>query len=301
MHIPVFLDKVVGLLDVKPAGFYVDATFGCGGYSDVVLGKLNSNGRMLVIDKDYISIKIAKRKFFRDKRVMIYHGSYIDIKKILFKSGISSIFDGVIIDLGISSLQLEDYTRGFSFTNNGILDMRIDLKQELSAHKWLNYSDIGDIEDVLFAFGEKRFAKSISRCIYLYRCKHYIKYTDELIYILCSLCSNTEYRNQLIVKTFYAIRMFINNELNDLYNFLDDIIDLLSINGKLVILSFNFAEERVIKSFLYNYNIKTCTSRCINLRDKSKYICYYFKPTINDIDINISFRSSIIRVVTRLF
>ncbi|MDP2763092.1 MAG: 16S rRNA (cytosine(1402)-N(4))-methyltransferase RsmH [Enterobacteriaceae bacterium] len=301
MHIPVMLLEVIDYLKINPSGFYVDVTFGLGGHTVGVLKHLNENGRILVLDRDIFSIRIAERLSLLDFRVEFSHASFDQLNNILLKKELNNKVDGIIADLGISNFQLLDISRGFSFNNNGFLDMRMNIKQELMASEWINCASFKDIVFVLSNFGEEKLSHKIANEIVTYRRRKFINMTSDLVEIVSKFYLCTHYtRKHPATRIFQAIRIFINNELQLLEWFLLSALQSLKLGGRLIVLSFNSLEDRIVKNFIvkYKFNLK-CKKSCDGLFLKS--VVKYLRPSISEIDNNISSRSAVMRVIERIY
>ena len=295
MHIPVMLNEVIDNLNIKSDGTYIDVTFGCGGHTKKILNYLGKNGRIYVFDKDYGSILIAKELSMNDSRIHYFHKSFRCVFDVLKNCNLLGKIDGIVADLGLSTLQLSDFSRGFSFSKNGFLDMRMNVEQELNAFNWINSASFPEIIDVLFHYGEEIFAKRIARNIVTYRKDRIIKTTYELSNIVCKSYPYFSKRKHPATKTFQAIRIFINKEFDDLNVFLNDSINILSLNGRFVIISFHSLEDKIVKNFIFNLRDKILKNNiCI------KPLFNYLKPSISEINNNISSRSAIMRCLERV-
>ena len=248
VHIPVLCDTVIETLAIKPDGTYIDATFGRGGHSESILEKLGSQGRLLVIDKDLAAIKAAEA--LNDPRVVIKHGSFAELDEYVAELGWVEQIDGILMDLGVSSPQLDTAERGFSFRLDGPLDMRMDDSKGLSAAEWLETVDIFDLADIIWRFGEERYARRIARAIIAARDIEPIKTTKQLADIIEKVVYKKPGKKiHVATKTFQAIRIFINQELTDLEKGLEHAVDVLSAGGRLVVMSFHSLEDRIVKQF----------------------------------------------------
>lgn len=248
-HRPVLLTEVIEQLDIKPNGVYVDGTFGRGGHSNYILRHLGPSGRLFAFDKDYSAIDYANETIL-DQRFSITQGSFTQIKTEMQASGLLGKVDGLFLDLGVSSPQLDDPKRGFSFMQDGPLDMRMDQKSGISAEDWINSASEQELAQVLFDFGEERFSRRIARAILRERGITPITTTKRLADLIANENPNREPGKHPATRCFQAIRIFVNQELQDLNTFLQDALDVLAPKGRLVIISFHSLEDRIVKRFL---------------------------------------------------
>ena len=244
-HYSVLLEESIALLNIKPDGIYVDGTFGRGGHSQQILNKLGALGRLIIVDKDLEAIIYAK-EHFKDKRVIIVHDSFAQIGGWLTKLGIKSV-DGILLDLGVSSPQLDNKERGFSFRFSGPLDMRMNTSQGITAREWISSVSEADLADVLWRYGEERFSRRIARQIVLSRKISPITTTGDLASIITQVLPFKEKGQHPATRSFQAIRIYINSELEDLEQFLLEAHTLLGNKGRIVIISFHSLEDRLVK------------------------------------------------------
>ncbi len=248
-HRPVLLDEVIEGLAIKPDGIYVDGTFGRGGHARIILDKLGPRGRLLAMDKDPQAIEAAQQKFL-DGRFMIARGTFANLKEQVQDQGLLHRVDGAVLDLGVSSPQLDDPQRGFSFTHDGPLDMRMDPDTGISAADWLASASESEMIRVLREYGEERYAKRIVRAIIKAREQSPIIRTGQLAEIVAKANPAWEKGKDPATRSFQAIRIFINRELEDLQAFLDDILDILAPGGRVLVISFHSLEDRLVKRFI---------------------------------------------------
>ena len=248
-HTAVLLEEAVAALQIKPHGIYVDGTFGRGGHSRRILALLGPQGRLIALDKDAAASETAKS--IVDPRFSFHHASFAELKTVLAETGITSA-DGVLLDLGVSSPQLDDPERGFSFRADGPLDMRMDVSRGESAREWLARADEEEIRGVIANYGEERFAKQIARKIVASRSERPITTTRELAQIVASAVRTREPNQDPATRTFQAIRIFINQELEELSLVLPQAVDVLAPQGRLAVISFHSLEDRIVKRFIRN-------------------------------------------------
>ncbi|CEN32116.1 Ribosomal RNA small subunit methyltransferase H [Candidatus Westeberhardia cardiocondylae] len=274
IHIPVLLNEAINSLNIQKNGIYIDGTFGQGGHSRLILSKLNKKGKLLAIDRDLESYKIGLKIY--DSRFTIIHELFSNMKNYIYKNNLTNKINGVLLDLGVSSLQLNNPKRGFSFKKNGPLDMRMDTTNSKSAKTWLKKAKMKDIYMVLKNFGEEKFSKKIAKAIFK---KKNITYTQELTeLILQTIPNNKKYKIHPATRSFQAIRIFINNELSELKKTLENISNVLISQGRLAIISFHSLEKRIIKQFIKKYN-KPHIQIPHNIPLKEKEIMQRYKNT----------------------
>ena len=248
-HLPVMLNEVIDGLDIKPDGIYVDCTIGGGGHSSKVLEKLSPKGHLYGFDRDLEAVNFCKQKFSENKNITIIHSNYKEAPKILKELGIENI-DGVLIDLGVSSYQIDNGERGFSFLHNGRLDMRMDKEQKLDAYYVVNNYSREELIKILYKYGEEDNAKRIVENICKARELKPIETTFELKDIIeQSFPKKIIYgKGGVSKKTFQAIRIEVNGELDKLDDLLEEFIQMLSPKGRMAILTFHSLEDRIVKN-----------------------------------------------------
>lgn len=304
-HVTVLLQEAVDALVTNPAGFYVDGTFGRGGHSGLVLEHLSSEGRLLGIDKDLAAIAVANERFAQDSRFEIAHGSFAELADLVEARAMVGRVDGVLLDLGVSSPQLDEAERGFSFQNDGPLDMRMDQSRGQSAADWVNTADEEDIAYVLKEFGEERFAKRMARAIVTERQVRPFSRTKHLAEVIKEANPAWEKGKHPATRAFQAIRIHMNNELTDLDAVLEQALKVLAIGGRLVVISFHSLEDRVVKRFIRRQELGDPIPRGLPVRDeqlnKRMRSCgKAVKASDNEVDANIRSRSAIMRVAEKI-
>ena len=248
-HRPVLLREVIEGLDIKPEGIYVDGTAGGGGHSEEIAKRLSEDGRLICIDRDEAAIEAAGRRLLPyGSRVRLIRGNYEDAPAILKGLGIDCI-DGMLLDLGVSSYQFDEADRGFSYRNDAPLDMRMDQRQSLSAREVVNDYDEQNLYRIIKEYGEERFAGNIARNIVRQRKKKPIETTGELAELISSsIPARMRSGGHPAKRTFQAIRIEVNRELDILSGSIEELIDLLKPGGRLCIISFHSLEDRVVKN-----------------------------------------------------
>ena len=249
-HSTVLLREAIDALVVDPDGLYVDGTFGRGGHTAELLSRLSVKGSVIAIDKDLDAIASGNKHFSDDDRLSLVHGSFADLTTTVEQAGKHGYVSGVLLDLGVSSPQLDEAERGFSFMRDGPLDMRMDTSSGLSAADWIAKADEQDIAKVIKDYGEERFARRMAAAIVRERVENPIVRTVQLAKILAEAHPAWERGKHPATKAFQAIRIFINRELADLEDLLGQVIDSLAIGGRLVVISFHSLEDRRVKRFI---------------------------------------------------
>ena len=247
-HKPVMLNEVIEGLNIKENGIYVDGTLGGAGHSIEIIKKLSKNGKLIGIDRDREAIIAAKEKLKEYENVEYVYGNHDNIKNILEKLKIEKV-DGILLDLGVSSYQLDEKSRGFSYLSSNDLDMRMDKNQNLTAKKIVNEYSEDELSKIIYEYGEEKFAKNIARNIVKERQIKEISKTDELSKIIENSIPKSRQNNGHPAKrTFQAIRIEVNNEIKPLYKTISDCIDCLKTNGRLCVITFHSLEDRVCKN-----------------------------------------------------
>lgn len=304
-HRTVLLKEAVAALAIDGAradGVYVDGTFGRGGHSLEILGRLGPAGRLIAFDKDPQAIEVAQA--ITDPRFTIVHDSFATLAAVLDAAGISRV-DGVLLDLGISSPQVDDAARGFSFRLDGPLDMRMDTTRGITAAAWLATEHEQKIGEVIRDYGEERFAFQIAKAIAAGRAIEPISTTRQLARIVARAVKTREKGKDPATRTFQAIRIFINQELADLEIALDQAFRQLTVHGRLVVISFHSLEDRIVKRFMASRaNVaqpdRRLPIRAADLPQPELKLLARIKPTASEVAANPRARSAIMRVAERL-
>lgn len=302
-HTTVLLNEAVDALAIKADGFYIDATFGRGGHSSLILSQLGDSGQLLLIDKDPQAISHAEEKYANDPRVLIWQGSFKDFPIAIEELEIDRAVDGLLLDLGVSSPQLDDASRGFSFQRDGSLDMRMNPDAGESAAEWLNAAEEKEIVDVLWQFGEEKFSRRIARAVLRERESKPIETTLRLANIVAGAIpksKQTKGKNPA-TRSFQAIRIFINKELEDLEVCLERSIESLAKNGRVAIISFHSLEDRMVKRFFKDKSSGPKIPRGLPVMDDQfkvdfKIVGKPVKASQEEIDVNTRSRSAIMRI-----
>jgi len=249
-HQPVLLEEALESLNIHPEGSYIDATFGRGGHSLAILQKLNEKGRLIAFDQDPEAVAFAKQQFSDEPRLTIEHCNFNQVADVIQQYGLSQKIDGVLMDLGVSSPQLDDADRGFSFLRSGPLDMRMDTSSGITARAWLAKVKPEDLIRVLKKYGEEKFAKRIATAIVETRAEREITETGDLAEIISNAIPVKEKHKHPATRSFQAIRIFINEELQAIEQGLEGAASVLAKGGRLSVISFHSLEDRIVKRFM---------------------------------------------------
>ena len=305
-HVSVLLNESIEALAIKPDGIYIDATFGRGGHSSHILDALGENGRLIAFDRDPQAIEAANR-FADDPRFQIIHLPFGDMASAIAERGLTGKIDGVLMDLGVSSPQLDDAERGFSFLRDGPLDMRMDTSRGQSAAEWLASADEQDIAQVIKEFGEEKFGKRIAHAIVNTRDVTPITRTAQLAAIIDEAVPVKDKFKHPATRTFQGIRIYINAELEQLRVGLKAATEVLSKGGRLAVISFHSLEDRLVKRFIKEQsrgksvpNNLPITQAEIDADKVLKALSRAIKPSQQEIANNVRARSSVLRVAEKL-
>jgi 16S rRNA (cytosine1402-N4)-methyltransferase len=249
-HQSVLLEEALESLNIRPAGNYIDATFGRGGHSLAILQRLGEKGRLIAFDQDPEAVAFAKQRFADEPRLTIEHCNFNQVADVIQQYGLSQKIDGVLMDLGVSSPQLDDADRGFSFLRSGPLDMRMDTSRGITARAWLAKVKPEDLIRVLKKYGEEKFAKRIATAIVETRAEREIKETGDLAEIISNAIPVKEKHKHPATRSFQAIRIFINEELQAIEQGLEGAASVLAKGGRLSVISFHSLEDRIVKRFM---------------------------------------------------
>ena len=301
-HKPVLMDEVMTALQPHPGGVYVDCTYGRGGHTLALLRRVGPDGRVIAIDRDPEAAAAGKRLAARDKRVVVFHGSFAQLGKVVREQDAAGKVDGILFDLGLSSPQVDAAERGFSFRLDGPLDMRMNPGQGQSAADWLNRARPEEIAEVLKEYGEERYARRIARAIVQARP---VMRTVELARIISGASPTRERDKHAATRSFQAIRIFVNRELEEIQAALGQVIDALAVGGRLAVISFHSLEDRLVKRFMrsqsrgdeYPLDLPVPQSA---LRPRLKLIGKVVRPSRTEVENNPRARSAVLRVAEKL-
>ena len=304
-HQTVLLQEAVDALITNPDGFYVDGTFGRGGHSKLILQRLTAKGSLLVIDKDPQAILVARALAAEDGRVSVGQGSFADLHKYVAEAGYEGRVQGVLLDLGVSSPQLDDPQRGFSFMQDGPLDMRMNPLAGQSAAEWLRNAPEEEIARVMYEFGEERFSRRMAKAIVAVRQEQQITSTLQLAEIIKQANPAWEKHKHPATRAFQGIRIFINNELGDLERALVVTLEMLAVGGRMVVISFHSLEDRIVKQFIHkqvrgdDYPMGVPVTQD-QLKPRLRSIGKALKSGSSERDDNVRSRSAIMRVAEKI-
>ncbi len=303
-HQPVLLEEAIAGLNIQENGIYVDATFGRGGHSLAILQRLGPTGRLIALDKDPKAVEYGKQGPIKDPRFVIEHASFAKIESVIAKRGVLGQVTGVLMDLGVSSPQLDDSSRGFSFLRDGPLDMRMDTTSGMDAASWLNTAKAEEITTVLYEYGEERFAKRIVSAIIRQRNESPLSTTKELSTLIANAVPFREPKKHPATRSFQAIRIFINRELIELEKALEQCLNILVVGGRLCVISFHSLEDRIVKRFiqLESQGKELPRGMPVKEQDVEKRLLKVGKmivPTQQEIDNNPRARSARLRIAEK--
>jgi len=300
-HCPVLLEEAVNALAIKPGGVYVDGTFGRGGHSRAILDQPVAAVRLIGFDKDEAALNAAQRQFPNDPRLHMVHGSFARLAEVAREWGLVRHINGLLLDLGVSSPQIDLPERGFSFQNDGPLDMRMDRSTGESAADWLAHAGEDEIARVIREYGEERFARRIARAIVHGRVSRPLHRTAELAALVAAAVPRHEPHKHPATRTFQAIRIHVNSELDDLRRCLDDALDVLAVGARLVVISFHSLEDRIVKHFLRDQARgprlpKGLPVQHEEVRGRLRLIGKVVRPGEAEVAVNPRARSAVMRV-----
>ncbi|MBF0784161.1 16S rRNA (cytosine(1402)-N(4))-methyltransferase RsmH [Muribacter muris] len=305
-HITVLLHEAVAGLAIKPEGIYIDGTFGRGGHSRLILSQLSPQGRLIAIDRDPRAI--AEAKTIQDPRFRIIHSAFSALPDICQSLDLVGKIDGVLLDLGVSSPQIDEAERGFSFMRDGPLDMRMDTTKGLSAMEWLAQVSVEDLAWVLKTFGEERFAKRIAQAVVSYNqsANEKISRTLQLAEIIAAAVPFKDKHKHPATRSFQAIRIFINSELDELEKALQSALSVLAPQGRLSIISFHSLEDRMVKQFMRKHSKGEAVPKGLPILESEltkniplKTIGKAVMPSEAEIAANPRSRSAVLRIAEK--
>ena len=304
-HETVLQREAVSALNVRPDGRYVDATFGRGGHARAILDILGVEGVLLALDRDPEAIAAAQELMGQDPRVIVVKTPFGALERVLVEKQLRGTANGVLFDLGVSSPQLDDPVRGFSFMRDGPLDMRMDSETTDSAADWLASATEQQIADVIYRLGEERYSRRIARAIVKVRAHMAITRTTQLAEIVKQAHPAWEKHKHPATRTFQAIRMHINNELSELTSALEAAVNNLAVGGRLVVISFHSLEDRIVKKFMAKCSKGDAFPRDVpvtaeQLCPSLKLIGRPIRPATDEVQTNNRARSAVMRVAEKL-
>ena len=304
MHQTVLLREAVDALVTNPAGFYVDGTFGRGGHSRYLLELLADEGRVLGVDKDPAAGVAARQLACDEPRFEFFHGSFAELPRQLQRMGVDAV-DGILLDLGVSSPQLDEGERGFSFLHDGPLDMRMDTTRGETAAQWISSASIDEIAQVLKEYGEERFARRIATAIAAARSEQAITTTARLAQVVSEANPRWEKHKHPATRAFQGIRIKVNRELEDLQALLGCALDMLRVGGRLVVISFHSLEDRMVKRYMRDMARGEQLPPGVPVRDSAlnrrmKLVGRAVRASQAEVAANARARSAIMRVAEKI-
>ena len=305
IHLPVMLETTVNSWFSNPDGVYIDGTFGRGGHSKKLLESLSSKAELLVIDMDPHAILSAEKLATKYRQVSVKQSNFSSMLDLVKERGWEGKVNGILLDLGVSSPQLDCNSRGFSFLHDGMLDMRMDPNNGCSAAEWIAVASQEEIQKVLRDYGEEKFSKRIASSIIKNRQKKPIKTTKQLAGIIADSIPYCNKKRHPATQSFQAIRIFINKELDNLINFLEQCLDILCVGGRLAIISFHSLEDRIVKRYFRSKVMGQNIPSLIPILDKDikrqmKLIINGEKASSSELKVNPRARSAVLRVAEKL-
>jgi 16S rRNA (cytosine1402-N4)-methyltransferase len=304
-HIPVLATEALEGLALEAGGYYVDATFGRGGHSALILQALGREGRLLALDRDPQAIAAGRRRFADEMRLTLVHASFADLATLVPAHAGERPCRGVLFDLGVSSPQLDDAERGFSFRADGPLDMRMDPTRGEPVSAWLARASVDEIRQVIATFGEERFARRVARAIVAARREHALQRTTELAALIAGAVRTREPGKHPATRTFQALRMFINDELGQLERGLAGALEALAPGGRLAVITFHSLEDRAVKRFMQRESqvdpaLRNLPVVPLRARPRLKIVGRKTRPAAAELARNPRGRSALLRVAERL-
>lgn len=301
VHDTVLLREAVNALSLRADGIYVDGTFGRGGHSALILDQLGEQGQLIGIDKDVTAVEVARQRFGDDPRFAMEHASFAQLPEVLERRGLTRKVDGLLLDLGVSSPQLDDAERGFSFMRDGPLDMRMDQSRGMSAADWVNTAEADEMAAVFREYGEERFAGRIAHAIVRERVDNPLQTTLQLARLIEKASPKKEKHKHPATRVFQAIRIFINRELDDLETLLQASLQMLAVNARLVVISFHSLEDRIVKHFMREQSRGPQLPKGLPVMHQEttgplRLVGKAIKPGQQEIDVNPRARSAVMRV-----
>ena len=304
-HAPVLLEEVLAGLAIRPGGRYCDATFGRGGHTAAILAAIGPGGQVVALDRDPDAIRAGRRRFEGESRLTLVQGSFGALEARVRAAGVEGELDGVLMDLGVSSPQLDEAARGFSFMQDGPLDMRMDNEAGQGAAQWLAKAGEREIADVLHSLGEERYARRIARALVAARAEAPITRTRQLADLVAAAVPTREPGKHPATRTFQAIRIHVNRELEELEAALPQAVRLLAAGGRLCVISFHSLEDRIVKRFIRREEQGDPVYAGLpeippHARPRLERVGAAVRPGADEVARNPRARSAVLRVAARL-
>jgi 16S rRNA (cytosine1402-N4)-methyltransferase len=303
-HTPVLLEEVLAALQIRAGGRYLDATFGRGGHTRALLERVGTEGRVIAIDRDPEAVRAGREMFAADGRLTLVNSEFSQLLEVVTNAGMAGALDGALFDLGVSSPQLDDAARGFSFTHDGPLDMRMDSRQAQTAADWLARAPEHEIARIIREYGEERFAKRIARAIVAARRERPITRTLQLADIVSAAVPTREPGKHPATRSFQAIRIHINRELEEIEAGLAACLQALAPEGRLCVISFHSLEDAVAKRFIQKHSQDDPVYAGLpdvppHARAKLRRLGGAVHPSAEEVERNARARSAVMRVAQR--
>ena len=304
-HTPVLVAEALAALALEAGGFYVDATFGRGGHTAQILQAVGRQGRVLAIDRDPQAIQAGQRRFADEMRLTLVHASFADLATLVPAHAGGQPCRGVLFDLGVSSPQLDDAARGFSFRTDGPLDMRMDTTRGEPVSAWLARASVDEIREVIATLGEERFARRVAQAIVSERQQHALESTAQLAALVARAVRTREPGKHPATRTFQALRMFINDELRQIEVGLNAALEVLAAHGRLAVISFHSLEDRLVKQFIQRHSEPDPALRALpalppGAAPRLMRVGRKLRPTAAEIAGNPRARSALLRVAEKV-
>ena len=304
-HIPVLLKPAVDALNLSPGARVVDATYGRGGHSSLILEQIGVHGELLVMDQDPEAVLHAQQRFFKDSRVTVVQANFAELEQRMKQQQWSGSVDGLLLDIGVSSPQLDVASRGFSFSSDGDLDMRMDTTQGVTAAQWLRQISEGELTTVIKTYGEERYAKRIAKAIVHARGTQNIDTTGQLAEIVKAAHPRWERHHHPATRTFQAIRIAVNGELDALRSVLDQAANVLKLGGRLSVISFHSLEDRIVKHHLRKPSANADIPRHLPVQPEEiphpwRVVGKIIKANDEELNVNPRARSAVLRIAERI-
>ena len=302
-HTSVLLNEAINALNVAADGLYLDGTFGRGGHSKEILKGLSDKGLLVCIDRDLSAIKYGQKNFSHEKPIQLVHTDFANALSSLQSQGLPEKFDGILYDLGVSSPQLDEPERGFSFLRDGPLDMRMDNSQGQTAAQLLAEIEEKDLANIIFRLGEEKFSRKIARAIIDKRAEEPLVSTAQLVALIEEVITRREKHKHPATRTFLALRMYINDELGQVEAMLPQAVKMLKPGGRLAIISFHSREDRIVKRFFKGLTVGPVLPKRLPIQEAFqapiKLVGKAIKPSAAELHDNPRARSAILRIAER--
>lgn len=306
LHQAVMLNEAIHGLAIKPEGIYIDATYGRGGHSQAMMSQLNAQGQLIAIDQDLTAVEHAHTLFSTRSNVHLFHGSFAELGNFAQMAQVNGCVNGILFDLGVSSPHLDDASRGFSFMREGPLDMRMDRSSGWTAAEWLATVSEKELAKVLYEYGEERYGRRIAAAIVAERERMPLHTTTQLAAVIAAASPSHDRHKHPATRSFQAIRIFINQELEALETALEQALDVLAVGGRLVVISFHSLEDRMVKQFMHKHSKEDSLPRKLPImaekmtKKRLIKIGSAIHPSDNEINENPRARSAILRIAEKI-